>query len=172
MQSQRQPVIWRIKIFPERVRDMTNIAHGWELREERQDAWLCVTLTPQDGEADATPPVAEAVWEAANRHHVQQLVLELYDLQLLHSYLVGQLVLLARRVHAARGALRLVGLSEQNVQVLRACRLESGFAIYADRGGSDERSVIAGSYYSTRVKNSRSRSRRDWLFKQYSRAGT
>ena len=63
----------------------------------------------------------------------REMVLELDEVDCLHSYLVGQLVLLHKRLSTHDGMLRLAGVSDHNQNVLRACRLESRFPQYANR---------------------------------------
>ena len=60
-------------------------------------------------------------------------MLELDEVELLHSYLVGQLVLLHKRISTHGGVMRVCGLSPGNQQVLHLCRLEGRFPHYEDR---------------------------------------
>lgn len=105
----------------------------WQLRIERGPEWLFVSVAPPDDPRFSAPPLAEMVWGAAQQHRLQRVVLELDDVELLHSYLIGQLVLIARRVYASGGLLRLTGVSEANIAALRTCRLEGALPIYQDR---------------------------------------
>ena len=47
--------------------------------------------------------------------------------------MIGQLIMLARRVHAHDGLLRICGLSEHNHEVLSAARLGTYLPNYRDR---------------------------------------
>ncbi|HZZ74173.1 MAG TPA: hypothetical protein VFE24_18200 [Pirellulales bacterium] len=63
-----------------------------------------------------------------------RVVLELDEVALIHSYLLGQLVLLSKRAINHGGILRLCGLSPENQNVLHTCRLYLGLPNYQDRG--------------------------------------
>lgn len=106
---------------------------SWQLRIERGPEWLFVAVDPPDEAGFDAPPLADMIWNAAQQHRQHRLVLELDRVDLLHSYLIGQLVLIARRVYSSGGLLRLTGVSEMNVQALRCCRLEGTLPIYDDR---------------------------------------
>ena len=105
----------------------------WQLRIERGPEWLFVGVAPPGEPGLESPPLAEMVWSAAQQHRLQRVVLELDDVELLHSYLIGQLVLIARRVYSVGGLLRLTGVSQANIEALRCCRLEGTLPIYHDR---------------------------------------
>ncbi len=77
--------------------------------------------------------LANSVWEVIEQHRVYRVVLELDQVQLLYSMLIGQLVLLQKRIHTAGGVLRLCGLSETNECVLRTAMLDSRLPNYANR---------------------------------------
>ena len=113
---------------------MLVLAPGWECEVERGPDWLFLRLARvDDSNAAYLVPLAERVWEALGQHQTYRLVLELGELRLLHSYLIGQLLLLARRVHGAGGVLRISELSESNRQVLLMCRLEGLLPVYPNR---------------------------------------
>lgn len=121
---------------------MVEIAPGWHLDVEQSPDWLFVKVKTTRQEAWGTPPLAEQLWELLQQYAVCQLVLELEQLELLHSYLVGQLVLLYKRICAHGGALRLSGLSPRNQEVLRVSRLGDSFPPYRNR-----EEAMQGSYH-------------------------
>jgi len=100
---------------------MLQIAPGWQLELERGPDWLFVRIRRPDTEADDSPPLADRIWWLLEEHFTRRLVLELDELDVLCSYLIGQLVLLHKRIAVGGGMLRLCGLSENNRQVLRFC---------------------------------------------------
>jgi len=75
------------------------------------------------------------------RHFTYRVVLELDQVSVLNSHLIGQLVQLYRRIRQHDGVMRLCGLSPYNLEVLRTCRLEDRFLPYRDR----EEAVMGGS---------------------------
>jgi len=80
--------------------------------------------------------LAEAVWNILQEHFTYRVVLELDELPYLNSHLIGQLVLLHKRIHAHHGMLRLCGLSPANQKALSYTRLEDRLPVYADRDGA------------------------------------
>ena len=111
---------------------MLAVAPGWELEVERGPDWLLVRIRSLD-RASTEPPLADAIWELLERHFTYRAVLELDQVQLLNSHLIGQLVRLYRRIREHDGVLRLCGLSPYNLTVLRTCHLEARFPPYRDR---------------------------------------
>jgi anti-anti-sigma regulatory factor len=110
------------------------LAPGWRTEVDRGPDWLFIRLVrPPDG-ASRLAPLAEHLWSTIAEHFVYRVVLELDQVGPLDSFLVGQLVLLHKRLHTQGGLLRLCGLSETNQQVLRTLRLEGRFPAYRDRG--------------------------------------
>jgi anti-anti-sigma regulatory factor len=79
-------------------------------------------------------PLADHLWHTIAEHFTYRVVLELDQVGGLDSFLVGQLVLLHKRLHTHGGLLRLCGLSEPNQQVLHSLRLDGRFPAYRDRG--------------------------------------
>ena len=98
---------------------MLAIAPGWELKVDRGPGWLWVKIERPEAYCVDTPPLAGEVWTQLERHFVYRLVLELDDVEILDSYLIGQLVLLDKRIREHGGLLRLTGLSPLNREVLR-----------------------------------------------------
>jgi anti-anti-sigma factor len=112
---------------------MLELAPGWTIDMERGPDWLIVKLHgPEDGAAEGTN-LAERLWSILAQQFTYRLILELDALPVLRSYVVGQLVLLHKRIHAHQGLLRVCGLSEANQAALRACRLDACFPQYRDR---------------------------------------
>jgi len=112
---------------------MLQIAPGWKLEVERGPQCLFVRLQPPEVPGEDQPPLAECLWDVLQQHFVNRLVLELDLLPTLPSFVIGQLVLLHKRLTTHGGLLRICGLSEDNQMVLRICQLGSRFPVYRDR---------------------------------------
>jgi anti-anti-sigma factor len=111
---------------------MLAISPGWQLEVERgPDCLLVRVMCPGDATAEA-PPLAEHLWSLLEQHFVYRLVLDMDQIELLHSYLLGQLVLLDRRVRDHGGMMRLCGLSRYNQEVLHLHGLSTRFPAYCD----------------------------------------
>lgn len=112
---------------------MLAIAPGCELDVERGPEWLLVRVRNLDlAESDAIP-LAERLWSLLQQHFTYRLVLELDNVGLLGSLLIGQLVQLYRRIEEHDGVMRLCGLSPHNREVLHATHLDERFLPYTDR---------------------------------------
>lgn len=101
---------------------------------DRGPDWVFVRLTGADSDWTESPPVAESIWNVLDQSFTYRVVVELDRVTLLRSYVLGQLVLLARRVHAHGGVLRICGLTPHNQEMLRISRLEELLPGYRDRG--------------------------------------
>lgn len=112
---------------------MVEIAPGWQWDVDRQSDWLLVKLKPADHDPDTTALLAEALWELLEQHVIYRLVLELDQLAVLYTALIGQLLLLHKRLSIDGGALRLCGPSPHNQEVLHLCRLDDRFPPYPTR---------------------------------------
>ncbi|MHC4178896.1 MAG: STAS domain-containing protein [Planctomycetota bacterium] len=112
---------------------MLEIAPGWKSDVDRESDWLLVKLRRPDQNATHTPPLAEALWELLQRDSTHRLVLELDQIEVLNTYLIGQLVLLHKRICVQGGALRLCGLTPHNQEVIQLCGLDDRFAPYRSR---------------------------------------
>jgi len=117
---------------------MVSVSPGWELDVERGPD--CLFVRPQNVPADRkaidvddAPQLAEAVWALLEQNFTHRLVLELDRVELLRSYLIGQLILLQKRICAHDGLMRICGLSGANYESLEHCGLGSHFPQYATR---------------------------------------
>lgn len=109
---------------------MTELMGRKELEVVRGPDWLFVHLRPDPDKLDQ---VAERLWALLNKHFIYRLVLEMDEIVFLPSVLVGQLVILQKRILQHDGALRLCGLSPACEQVLRFCRLDHTLAHFDNR---------------------------------------
>ena len=88
---------------------------------DRGPDWLFVRLRPNDQQLDG---IADRLWQLMNQQFVHRLVLEMNEVEFLPSLLMGQLVMLHKRILQQDGALRLCGLTEQCAEALHLCRLD------------------------------------------------
>jgi anti-anti-sigma regulatory factor len=106
---------------------------GWTLQVDRGPEWLFVRpIPPRHGDTEEVD-LADALWSICHQHLTYRLVLELDEVLMLRSWLIGQLVMLHKRIATHDGLLRICKLSNDNQQVLRFCRLDDHFPQYADR---------------------------------------
>lgn len=112
---------------------MTSMAIGWDLSVERGPGCLFIRVHPPTDSGADEPQLADTIWTLMQQHLVERVVLELDQLRTLPSYVIGQLVLLHKRVATQGGLLRVCGLSASNHDVLRTSRLDARFPNYRDR---------------------------------------
>ena len=105
-------------------------ADQWDFRIDRGPDWLFLKLPPDAG---TEPDLADRLWGVLTRHFTYRLVLEMDDLDVLPSQLMGQLIMLQKRVIQHDGALRLCGLSDACRDALRLCRLDRALPSHANR---------------------------------------
>jgi len=115
---------------------MLEIAPGWQLDVDRGPDWLFVRIHDPAEAHDDAPPLADRLWELLQEQFVNRLIIELDELRWLPSYLIGQLVLIQKKVHTHGGVVRLCGLSPDNERVLRLTRLDSLLPNYANRAAA------------------------------------
>ena len=106
---------------------------GWRFDVDRGPDWVFVRLHPDDSNLD-TGSLAEQLWAVLEQSFTYRLVLELDEVPILQSYLIAQLVLIAKRINSHKGLLRLCGLSPANQEVIRLCRLDGCLPHFGNRG--------------------------------------
>ena len=119
---------------------MATLCKDWSVEVDRGPDWLFVRLHPGSGEPR---DIADELWTLANRHFTYRLVLEMNEVHFLPSVLMGQLVMLQKRVLQHDGALRICGLSAECQQALHICRLDHTLPTFADR----EDAVLGDSFF-------------------------
>lgn len=112
---------------------MTQLTDGWQVDVERGPDWLFVKLHPDQFPGGQPSDVADRMWALLQCHLLRRLVVELDDVPLLSSHLIGQLLLLQKRVHANGGLMRVCGVSPAGKESLRALRLREHFADFSCR---------------------------------------
>jgi anti-anti-sigma regulatory factor len=109
---------------------MRAVSPGWDLDVRRGPDCLIVKLRSPDRGDPHESSLADQLWSLLELHFVYRVVLELDELTLLNSDLVGELVLLQKRVRKHNGLVRLCGLSAKNRRVLRVKGLVDRFPAY------------------------------------------
>lgn len=109
---------------------MLSMAPGWDLEVSRGPDWVIVKLHCLPENVWDSPPLADTLQTLMDQHFTHRLVLECQHLPLLHTQLIGQLLMLQRRIAAEGGMLRLCGLSPANREVLETCRLDKRFPCF------------------------------------------
>lgn len=110
-----------------------DLAPGWHVELERGPDWLFVRLKgepPFDAEG---MDLAERVWRMVEQEGAHRVLIELDDIDLLRSPLLGELVRLHKRVASRDGIFRVSGLSQQNYDVLRSSGLHHRLPCYRNR---------------------------------------
>ena len=109
---------------------MADVCEKWGVDVDRGPDWLFLRLRPGSMEPER---VADKLWSLADRHFIYRLVVEMEDVDILPSWLMGQLVVLHKRVLQRDGALRLCGLSDACARALHFCRLDQALPTYECR---------------------------------------
>ena len=112
---------------------MLELAGEWSVDVERGPDWLFIRMRgPEDGKVEPVD-LADRIWRLMEQQFTYRLVLELDDVPLLSTYFLGQLVMLHKRIHSHDGMLRLSGLTDEALDVMRSCRLDHSFSRYSTR---------------------------------------
>ena len=110
---------------------MPAIAPGWEMKVDRGPGWIYAKVARPDSDCSDAPPLADQLWSLLERHFTYRLLIELDDVDLLNSFLLGQLILLQRRIRERGGLMRLSGVSPFNLEVLRTHGLDGYLPVYS-----------------------------------------
>lgn len=108
---------------------MIQAASGLLRDVERGPDWLLLKLAASGDWAS----LADSLWSLSNQYFTYRLVLDCDEINLLDSALMGQLLMLERRMRQQGGLLRLCGLSEASQQALHQCRLDGRLPHFATR---------------------------------------
>ena len=109
---------------------MLEVAPGWSVDVSRGPDWLFVRLHEDRAHEMDTTGLADSLWNLLQQQFAHRLVLELDDVSTLPSSLLSELVRLYRRIHAQGGLMRLCGLSDEHLELLRLTRLQRCFPHY------------------------------------------
>ncbi len=117
---------------------MPEVQENLELEQEalelevvdRGPDWLFVKIRPNEQQLDE---VANRLWALLDKHFIYRLVLEMDEVEILSSQLIGQLIMLSKRILQHEGALRLCGLSSSCAEALHFCRLDQALPSFESR---------------------------------------
>ncbi len=116
---------------------MIQLESGWALDVERGPGWLFIRIhCPELTSSFEPSDMAAQLWALAEQHFTYRLVLEMEDLPILCSSLIGEILKLYKRLASHDGTLRLSGMSPQHQIVLRANQLHIMFPPYEDRSAA------------------------------------
>lgn len=107
-----------------------DVCEEWGVDVKRGPDWLFLKLRPG---TDNVGDMASRLWSLADRHFIYRLVLEMDEVEMLPSRLMGELVMLQKRILQRDGALRLCGLTPQCAEALHFCRLDQALPNYDNR---------------------------------------
>ena len=110
-----------------------DLAPGWTVELDRGPGWLFVRLRGADLYDAREIDLADRVWGLLEQEFGHRIVLEMDDIDLLRSQLIGELVHLHKLVCSHHGVMRVSGLSDQNYDVLRTNCLHHRFPRFRSR---------------------------------------
>ena len=111
---------------------MLSTAAEWDLEVERGPGWLLVRIKSPVQDDWLAGTLADQLWTLMEKHFVYRIALDLSEIRLLHSVLLGQLVSLRKRIDQRGGLFRLCGLSRFNRELLRENGLNDRLPAYED----------------------------------------
>ena len=82
---------------------------------------------------DGQERLAQRLWEILEQSFCRRVVIEMDEVRVLNSQLIGQLLQLQKKVYAHGGIMRICGLSPGCEAVLRINRLTEQLVPYTDR---------------------------------------
>jgi len=112
---------------------MPTISCDWELDVERGPNWLLVKVGKPQGSLWEMHPLADTLRSLMEKHFTYRLVLELDNIDLSSSELIGELVALDNWIRGRQGVMRLCGISPRNREILRRRWPNGLFSAYQDR---------------------------------------
>jgi anti-anti-sigma regulatory factor len=114
---------------------MLETASGWRLDVQEEGGWLFVRIVGPSRDTSDMCDLARRAWSIIREHQVYRVVLELDEIRMLGSMLLGQFIRLEQQLAVHDGVLRLSGLSRRNQEVLDlfGAHLGQRLATYATR---------------------------------------
>ncbi len=116
----------------ERRRMMIKQEDTWNLTVERGPACLLVTFCGEIVPVPGDLPLGVYLWQLMQRHFTDRIILDLSAVEQLTGYAVRQLIALARLVNDHDGMMRICGLSDYNLNLLRRYGQRGRLSCYGD----------------------------------------
>ena len=115
---------------------LVDLTPGWTLEMDRGPDWLFIRPVPSPTAYNAEVDLAEAIWERMDQQFLNRVVVEMDAVPMLRSWLIGQLVILHKRIVSRGGLVRLAGMLDDNQRALEMVHLDDRFPQYTDRGAA------------------------------------
>lgn len=113
---------------------MLDLAPGWTVELDRGPNWVFAKLHGAEcSEPSDLIDLADKLSSLLDQEFVNRLVVEMDDVPMMRSHMIGELVRLRREIQDRGGVMRFCGLSEDNWDVLRRTRLHDWLPLYRDR---------------------------------------
>ena len=112
---------------------MPKLASGWSIETDRGPDCLFVKLHISDECQSTNGELADRLWEILQQHLTNRLVIEVDEYAVLRSSVIGDLIVLHKRLLKQGGLMRICGLSEQSQHVMRTMRLDTWLPHYQNR---------------------------------------
>lgn len=106
---------------------------SWSVEFDRGPDWLFAKVICPAGADMSDCRLAEVIWQALEQQFLQRCVIEMDLVEHLRSVLIGQIVLLHKRLTSHGGLLRLSGLTLRQIEVLEVTGLEDRFPAFQNR---------------------------------------
>jgi len=110
-----------------------NLAPGWTVEVDRGPDCVFVRLHGLDRTQPADLDLADQLSRLVDQEFAHRLVVEMDDVPIMRSHMVGELVRLHQQIHDRGGMMRVCGLSADNHEVLRRTRVVDLLPVYRSR---------------------------------------
>ncbi len=106
---------------------------GWSVAIDRGPGWLFVGLQGPESGDGGDVDLADGIGGLVDREFTNRLVLEMEDVPVLPSQVIGELIKLRTHLTESGGVMRIAGLSDSCYAGLQANGLADLFPQYRDR---------------------------------------
>lgn len=111
---------------------MTTLSLGWDLDVTQGEGWLIIRPRPHSPHTPELVPLSDEILKLVEWCWVNRVILVLDGLDLLTSFVVGQLIKLHRQLEIQGGIMRLCGVNPKHRQVLQRVGMAECLPIYED----------------------------------------
>ncbi len=109
------------------------IAYPWKLDVERGPNWLWVKVAEPLHKSSEMPPLADTLRSLLEECFTYRLLLELDEIKVLNSELIGELLRLEKWIRGHQGMMRLCGLSPENGEIFQRYGRDAFLPAYRNR---------------------------------------